>query len=260
LQDLRKGAVLKPYTGSWTEAQSALRTWYATSLGSELHARVASRIEAVLRDLYALHCVQIGGTQRGVDLLAGRGLVHRIHVTGDGADGMRAYPIHLPLASRSVGLVLLCHALEFCEDPHAMLREVDRVLALDGHVLSVGFNPWSLFGVRRLVDARAIPWRGRFYSPARLDDWFRLLGLRSSHRETLWVRPPVQHPRLRQRMAVMERALGLAPRCGGVFLLLARKQSIPLNPIPAGWQRSEPMRVRGAVRPTHYGETQWRNR
>ena len=252
--------MLKPYTGSWTQAQSALRVWYATGLGGELHARVAARTEALLRDLYALHCLQVGGTQRGVDLLAGRGLVHRIHVTGDGADGMRAAPAQLPLASRSVDLVLLCHALEYCEDPHGLLREADRVLALDGHLLIVGFNPWSLFGARRLFGGRTIAWRGRFYSPTRIEDWFRLLGLRACRCETVWMRPPTQHPGLRRHLAFMERAQRLAPACGGVYFLLARKQSIPLSPIQVGRQRNEPVRVPGTVQPTQYGETQWRNR
>jgi len=250
-------AVLKPYTGQWTDAQSALRVWYATELGSELHARVAARIEACLRRQYALHCVQIGGTQRGVDLLAGRALIHRIHVTGDGADGMRADPLQLPLASRSVDLVLLVHVLEFCPDPHGLLREVDRVLKLDGHVLAVGFNPWSLFGLRRLVGRSRVPWSGHFYSPGRVDDWFGLLGLRRMRSETVWLRPPVQRRRVRQRLAVLDRLAPLMPRLGAVYLLLGRKHSIPFTRIPAAWERKETIPAGRVVRPTQYGETEW---
>lgn len=251
--------MLKPYSGNWFAAQTALRAWYATELGAELHARVASRIEAFLRDIYALHCVQIGGTQRGVDLLDGRALVHRIHVTGDGADGMRAEPSQLPLATRSVDMVLLCHVLEFSADPHALLREVDRVLTLDGHVLSVGFNPWSLFGLRRWPGGAEVPWTGRFYSPRRVEDWHRLLGLRTCRHETLWLRPPLQHAALRRRMAAVERLQRLLPGAGAVYVMLARKHSVPFTPIPAGRER-ETVPAGRAVRPTQRGELQWRNR
>lgn len=251
--------MLKPYTGNWFAAQTALRSWYATDLGGELHARVASRIEAFLRDIYALHCVQVGGTQQGVDLLDGRALVHRIHVTGDGAAGMRAEPSYLPLATRSVDLVLLCHVLEFSTDPHALLREVDRVLVLDGHLLVVGFNPWSLFGLRRLLGGAAIPWTGRFYSPRRVEDWCRLLGLRTCRHETLWLRPPLQHAAVRRRTAGVERLQRLLPGAGAVYVTLARKRSVPFTPIPAGWER-ETVPAGRAVRPTQRGELQWRKR
>lgn len=251
--------MLKPYTGNWFAAQRALRTWYATELGAELHARVASRIEAFLRDLYALHCVQVGGTQQGVDLLDGRALVHRIHVTGDGADGMRAEPSCLPLATRSVDMVLLCHVLEFSADPHALLREVDRVLTLDGHLLVVGFNPWSLFGLRRLLDGSTMPWRGRFYSPRRVEDWCGLLGLRTCRHETLWLRPPLQRTALRRRATGVERLQRVLPGAGAVYLTLARKHSVPVNPIPAGWER-ETVPAGRAVRPTQREEVQWRKR
>lgn len=251
--------MLKPYGGDWFTAQTALRTWYATALGAELHARIASRIEVFLRDIYALHCLQLGGTQQGVDLLDGRALVHRVHVTGDGAEGMRAEPSFLPLATRSTDLVLLCHVLEFSDDPHALLREVDRILALDGHLLVVGFNPWSLFGLRRLLGGAGVPWSGRFYSPRRVEDWCRLLGLRTCRHETLWLRPPLQHAAVRRRTAGVERLQRLLPGAGAIYLTLARKRSVPFTPLPASRER-ETVPAGRAVRPTQRGELQWRRR
>jgi len=37
------------------------------------------------------------------------------------------------------------HTLEFTNDPHQVLREVDRVLIPEGHVVILAFNPWSLW-------------------------------------------------------------------------------------------------------------------
>lgn len=245
---------------NWCEAQAALRVWYATHLGREVHARVASRVETLLRNLYALHCLQIGGTQLGVDLLTGRALIHRIHVTGDGADGMHADPAMLPLETRSLDLVVLCHALEFCEDPHGLLREVDRVLKLDGHVLTIGFNPWSLFGVRRLVDRSRVPWNGHFYGPGRVSDWLALLGLRTLQRETVWLRPPLQHERVQGLLRPCEHLQRVLPGAGAVYLALARKHSVPFTAIPAGWERRpEAVPAGGAVRPTQRTRAQARH-
>ncbi len=245
----------RPRALSWDQAQTALREWYASGLGEALHERIAARTGSILRDLYSLHCVQIGGTQYGVDLLTGRGLIHRVHLTGDGCDGIRADPAQLPLATRSADLVVLAHALEFCDDPHRLLREVDRVLRLDGHVLVIGFNPWSLFGVRRALAGNWVPWSGYFYSPGRVSDWLTLLGIRLRERETVWHTPPLQRGWLRRRLAPMEHLGRLLPGAGGVYLLLARKHSVPVTPIPLGreWAPAG-VRVRGPVRPMGYGE------
>ena len=72
---------------------------------------------------------------------------------------MRAHWHELPFDAQSIDLILLPHALEFIDNPHEVLREVDRVLRPEGRVLILGFNPWSLFGLRRVwsgADARSV--------------------------------------------------------------------------------------------------------
>ena len=240
----------------WSTAQTALRDWYATPLGQEVHAQVAGAIERLLRDRYALHCLQLGGTRYGVDLLAGRALIHRIHMPGDGADSMRAEPTALPLATASIDLVVLCHALEFNATPHALLREVDRVLALDGQVLVVGFNPWSLFGVRSLIARKRMPWCGHFYGPGRVADWFGLLGWRPRARESVWFGPPVQRDGVRRRLRRLDLAGRWLPGQGGIYLMLAEKHSIPFTPVPLRRLRADKPVVGRAVRPTQATSTE----
>jgi hypothetical protein len=94
--------MLRAYRGDWFEAQRAVRDWYDTELGGELHAAVTRRVDSLIGDLYALRCLQIGGTRRDADLVAGRGLVFRIHVTGDGLDDLQALPTRLPFAGDSI--------------------------------------------------------------------------------------------------------------------------------------------------------------
>ena len=90
----------------------------------------------------------------------------------------------LPFPESSLDLVLLPHTLELGADPHATLREVQRVLVPEGRVVISGFNPVSLWGLgqkqRRLFKSRGtgLPdlsavneWIGYW----RLRDWLRLL-------------------------------------------------------------------------------------
>lgn len=254
--------MLQAYRGDWFAAQKALRTWYATPLGQQLHADLVRCVEGLIGDIYALRCVQIGGTVLDADLLTGHNLVCRIHVTGDGRDDLRTQPARLPFASDSIDLVLLSHTLEFCDDPHALLREVDRVLTLDGYVLVLGFNPVSLFGLRRLLGRRGIPWAGSFYSRGRIADWLRVLGLNVRRRETCWLRPPLQDARARRLLAGVERLAPMLGGCGGVQLVLARKQSIPLTPILLSPEVRETARAGGSLGPANRvgrGAT-WRHR
>ena len=45
------------------------------------------------------------------------------------------------------------HILEFADEPHQVLREVERVLVPEGHLVITGFNPASLWGLRQAAGA-----------------------------------------------------------------------------------------------------------
>jgi ubiquinone/menaquinone biosynthesis C-methylase UbiE len=55
----------------------------------------------------------------------------------------------LPFPANSLDLVVLPHTLELDADPHATLREVERVLVPEGRVVICGVNPASLWGLRQ---------------------------------------------------------------------------------------------------------------
>jgi len=93
-------------------------------------------------------------------------------------------PGALPFAPASLDLVVLPHTLELSRDPHATLREVERVLVPEGQVVIIGLNPASLWGMRQRrvafyrrlgMDDRFLPESGEFIGYWRLRDWLRLL-------------------------------------------------------------------------------------
>ncbi len=91
----------------------------------------------------------------------------------------------LPFPANSLDLIVLPHALESNSDPHALLREVGRVLVPNGRVVICGLNPASLWGLREqrmrlyrrlgLGSASYLPQDGRPIGFRRLRDWLRLL-------------------------------------------------------------------------------------
>src|SRR5205814_9709268 len=115
----------------------------------------------------------------------------------------------LPLATQSIDLVLLPHVLEFAEEPHRILREVDRVMMPEGRLIIVGFNPWTLWGLRSAMGPSrdAFPWNGHLVSLLRVKDWLALLGVDVNARRFVRDAPPVESAKLRLRFGFLEQAV-----------------------------------------------------
>ena len=214
-----------------------------------------ARLSAILSNLFGYHLLQVG--QLGdADLLAGSRITHRV-VVGVEADseariGLYARADALPLASDSTDVVVLPHTLEFEADPHQVLRETERVLIPEGHVVILGFNPWSLWGLWRLFLRRGAypPWCGNFRSLTRIKDWLALLGFDTIEEHGYFFRPPLQNVRVMQKLSFMEN-LGARwwPGLAGCYVLLARKRVATLTPIKPSWRRSRLVNA-GVVEPT----------
>lgn len=134
----------------------------------------------------------------------------------------------LPFRSGSVDTVVVVHQLEFEHDPHALLREVERILSPEGHLLILAFNPLSLWGLGRMAGPLRgghPPWCGHYYTGIRLRDWCRVLGLEHRHHERLFFRPPLQQTGIQQRLQRLERiGRRFWPLFGGVHAELSRKR------------------------------------
>jgi SAM-dependent methyltransferase len=115
----------------------------------------------------------------------------------------------LPFESASLDLVLMPHALEFAPDPHATLREVERVLVPEGRLVVSGFNNWSLWGARQAMGRATgnifLPRAGEFIGYRRMKDWLKLLSLEFDSGHFGCYRPPVKTAAMLNRFAFMEK-------------------------------------------------------
>ena len=147
----------------------------------------------------------------------------------------------LPFAQSSLDLVVLPHTLELGRDPHATLREVERVLVPEGRVVISGFNPVSLWGLgRRHYRSEDTVSAGPPYLPKtseligywRLRDWLRLLNFEVESARFGCYRPAFGSRRWLDRFQWMDAAgerwwpifgavyfLGAVKRVRGVTLL-----------------------------------------
>ena len=133
----------------------------------------------------------------------------------------------LPFTEAQFDVVVLPHTLEFQALPHEVLREAYRVLRPEGHLLISGFNPYSLFGIKRYFGReRSGPWAGEFISVSRAKDWLTLLGFDIIGGQLDCYNLPAQSDATLQRLARLERAgEQWWPFAGGVYLLHAVKRA-----------------------------------
>ena len=213
-----------------------LREWYSHHLGKTLQRIEREQLDEILPDMFGYYLVQVGHPYKE-NLFGSSRISRQFLIDLDEAEkeplNLRATASELPLATDCLDVLLLPHTLEFEDDPHQVLREADRVLIPEGHIIIIGFNPWSLWGLWRLILSRLgqPPWCGRFYRASRLKDWLSLLGFETIEVRKFFHRPPVRSEGLLSKLGFMEK-LGRIfwPWFSGVYILVAKKQVTTLIP------------------------------
>lgn len=152
----------------------------------------------------------------------------------------------LPFAANSLDLVVLPHTLELSADPHATLREVERVLVPEGRVVICGFNPASLWGLRQRraqlfgrlgLGQRFLPQSGEFIGYWRLRDWLRLLSFEVEAGRFGCYCPAVRSEKWLRRFEWMDKA---GDRCwpifGAVYFVVAVKRVRGMRLLEPAWK------------------------
>jgi len=140
----------------------------------------------------------------------------------------------LPFAENSLDLLILPHSLELSPDPHATLREAERVLMPEGKLIICGFNPLSLWGFKQKrshlykrlnFGDLYLPEAGEFIGYRRLRDWLRLLNFDVEPGHFGCYRPAVRSESMLQRFAWMDKLGGQYwSVLGAVYFVVAVKR------------------------------------
>jgi len=153
--------------------------------------------------------------------------------------GLLASAEHLPLKSDSVDVFVVPHVLEMAAEAHQVLREIDRCLVAEGHVIILGFNPYSWWGLRRLLFGWRghVPWSLKFYGLPRLKDWLSLLGFDTIESRYLFPHPPWQVGAGHAKETLLRRFhRDRWPLLAASYVLVARKRVATLTPIKPRWR------------------------
>lgn len=226
---------------------SELNAWTDTPLGRALIEEEQRQIEPLLSKLYGPTAIQLGIAgfcgfiQASSSVHQIVAVEHPIHRELPGV-ALNAAPEAMPFDARSANVMLLPHVLEFSADPHQVLREASRVLVPEGHLVLIGFNPFSLWGGRRTLGRlwdEAPPWSARFYTLARVKEWLSVLGFDVVSGTAACYLPPMKSTRVRDKLLFMRKAgARWWPMCAAVYILVARKREIGMTLISPRWRRT----------------------
>lgn len=219
-----------------------LKAWFDSELGQELLETEKAIIEPIVSTLFGMHLVQFSVDCR-VQLYKDSPVAHCFSAVptlelGLSDNNIVANAAEVPLAHESVDVVILHHSLDFTEFPHQVLREASRVLRPGGHVIIVGFNPASFWGVNRLFKRKKgiPPWSGHFISHRRLSDWLKLLELTELKNLSGYYSLPFEKASWRKRTRYFQRLASKLPgHNGAVSVVLARKDIAGMTPLRSGW-------------------------
>jgi SAM-dependent methyltransferase len=213
-----------------------LDDWLETAQGRYVSEWESATVDSAIADVFGFNALQLGLPQS--DFLRANRIPLRQKAGDSGTVDVLCELAALPFASNSTDLVVLPHVLEFSMDAHQILREVERILIPEGHLIILGFNPISLWGLRNRFDRSGhFPWHGSYLSLARLRDWLQLLGFEVDRPVPGCHFPPCDQEAWLKRWQFMERAGGRwwgFP--GGIYLLHAIKRTHAMRLITPKWR------------------------
>jgi SAM-dependent methyltransferase len=218
-------------------SHQALSQWYATPLGSHLLSLERNLVNGMVARRFGYHLLQLGCAELVLHEQSPMG--HKFSFCDQVMPGTCHTAIArseaIPLASESIDMVLLHHALDYSAGQHQLLREASRVLIAGGHLVIVGFNPLSVWGLRSRLGGKsrqAAPWHAAMLGVRRLTDWLKLLDFQVEQIQYAAYSLPVNSQRMIRWSGWMEdTASRLKWPTGGVYAIAARKQVAPLTPV-----------------------------
>jgi SAM-dependent methyltransferase len=219
---------------------ASLRSWFQRPLGQLLAEAELSALAGQLPTLFGYHLMVIDPPWEHCTLVDSRiphHVIQSVEPVARPDAGLAGHTEAWPIMTDSVDAIVLPHTLELCRDPHQVLREADRSLIPDGHLVILGFNPFSLWGLRRLLarHGRQVPWNSRFLGINRIKDWLGLLGFDTLHSHYIFNRPPVQNQRLLDKLHFMESGSGSGRLLlSAAYILVAQKRTVVMTPLKAG--------------------------
>jgi ubiquinone/menaquinone biosynthesis C-methylase UbiE len=221
------------------------RRWLTTASAQRMLSLQSSWLQTELGRFSGAH-LMFQGLDPNVDLLSASSIKHVFRMALPWQEGIETdawmTSSDWPFADQSIDLVVMQHSLDFTRRPHQMIREAARTIVPSGHLVIIGFNPWSWWGgvQKTLPFSTNMPWVANAVSMNRLQDWLLLLDFSIQSTKTLGHLWPVTllPERVSQRVdSVLAGVVGM----GNFYMVIAQKTTVGMTNIRSKhWPILEP--------------------
>jgi len=210
-----------------------LSRWYATPRGQVFAEKLQEALAPWLEGIFGYHAVQLGHLPPSISLLDASRINHQIVADYSSEGQVSCLPEALPFAADSVDLLIVAHCFEYSSDPHAILREIERVLVPEGRVVIIGIDPWTLWGAWQMVKRTPYP----LYTQGRVKDWLEVLGFEYQRSQLLGMLNLRLPNSLAQSTKTAQLANLLSANIAGGYIMLAQKRITTITPMRPRWER-----------------------
>lgn len=235
-----------------------LNQWYQLPLGQAVQQRECIELLEHLINMRLFIVLQLGMSQH-LQLLNLKAFNHRIIATQSSqiasTKSMCRCAYHqLPFASETIDLVIAPHILEF--EPNAtepILAECWRVLAPDGYLVILTFNPWSFWRIteRLLKRDSTLPQIPHFSHRQDVHSLLLSMDAEVIISKTFLFQPPASTQSSDLALTWFDQfGRIIFPSAGGINLLIATKKKIPLIAQKSNWSLESILSPKNFAEPT----------
>ena len=210
--------------------------WFKSPLGHYLLRLEYGYINPIVMDTFGFYAIQMGNFD--IDFLDHSRIPNKFSLNSNHADLMASNEA-LPFEEASVDLLIAPHILEQMAEPYELLKEIRRVLIPEGRLIISGFNPMSLWGIKRLLSFDIdYPWNTKFIPLSKIKEWLPIIGLEMVEGKMGCYVPPIQQSSWLKKLHTMEK-LGDRwwPMLGGFYFLVIQKRVHGMTPIRPLWKK-----------------------
>lgn len=240
-----------------TSTTLPLYQWYKQAFGRSILGYECEELNLYIKKIPALLILQLGCSPH-INQLVTSPIVHRFTFS------QKIEPSHpknltqasyrdLPLASESIDIAILPHLLETEPNSQEILYETWRVLSPEGHIVILGFNPWSLWGISRLLGKQEnkLPKPIHSFSIQQINSWLLALEADIVAIKTFCFHWP-NYPHIPFNPSTWIEKIGnqLLPQTGGIYLIVAKKRISPISPVKHRWTLEPVLEHKEFAQPT----------
>ncbi len=253
-----------------TEIFDYCSSWYKTLAGKTALDQLDEHCADLMSEMFGYYAIETGFLSGKHDLLASSRIAAGFSLVNKGNENLTQNVAkntakntaknvienndisvissveQLPVATDNIDLVVASHVLESSEDPHQVLREIDRVLVPEGHCILIGFNPFAISRLapqvsklarRGYKSKQSVKEMYKLRSAHRVRDWFSLLGFEVVDVHYMGFRPNVKNPKLFNSFNWLDKAGEyIGPALGKLYVFHVKKQVIAMRPYKKVWK------------------------